>query len=94
MKEGSILHKVFRSKEITLYNNSDMIGCMSQGNIDYILKHNNYIDKDKVEIFPNAIEPIKKKENIDKDKEILNKYNIPEDSTLFVYGGNLETPRG
>lgn len=94
MKKDGILYKVFRNKEIILYNNSDVIGCMSQGNLDYVLEHNNYIDKNKIEIFPNAIEPINRKEKVEKNKEILDKYNIPEDATLFVYGGNLGKPQG
>lgn len=94
MKKDSILYKVFRNKEITLYKNSDCIGCMSKGNLDYILEYNNYIERDKVEIFPNAIKPISRKEKVEKNKEILNKYNIPEDATLFIYGGNLGKPQG
>ncbi|MBU3205217.1 glycosyltransferase family 4 protein [Clostridium algidicarnis] len=94
MKKDGVLYKVFRNKEINLYKNSDTIGCMSNGNLDYILEHNKYIDKDKVEIFPNAIEPISRKGNIEKDKEILEKYNISQDDTLFVYGGNLGKPQG
>ena len=94
IKEGSILYKFFRKKEIALYNNSDKIGCMSLGNIEYILSHNKYINKDKVEVFPNAIEPIKRNENRYKDIEILSKYNIPKDTTLFIYGGNLGKPQG
>ncbi|MBU3220670.1 hypothetical protein [Clostridium algidicarnis] len=81
MKKDGVLYKVFRNKEINLYKNSDTIGCMSKGNFDYILDHNNYIDKDKVEIFPNAIEPISRKVNIEKDKKVLDKYNISQDAT-------------
>ena len=94
IKKNSMVYKMFRMKEIRLYNNSDMIGCMSQGNVDYILKHNNNIDETKVEIFPNAIEPIDKKKDIQKDIQILEKYDIPFDSTLFVFGGNLGKPQG
>ena len=94
MKKDGILYKVFRNKEINLYKNSDSIGCMSKGNFDYILDHNNYIDKDKLEIFPNAIEPISRKVNIEKDKKVLDKYNISQDATLFIYGGNLGKPQG
>lgn len=94
MKKDSILYKTFRNKEVNLYNNSDIIGCMSQGNVDYVLEHNNYIDKDKVEIFPNAILPIDTEEKLEKNKEILAKYNIPEQATLFIYGGNLGKPQG
>lgn len=94
IKKGSLLWKYFRNKEINLYNNSDMIGCMSQGNLEYILKHNKFIDKKKVEIFPNAIKPIPRIEKMEKDIEVLEKYNIPKDSTLFIYGGNLGKPQG
>lgn len=62
--------------------------------MDYILRHNSYIERDKVEIFPNAIKPIDRIEKREKDIAVLNKYNIPEDATLFVYGGNLGKPQG
>lgn len=94
MKKNGILFKIFRRKEKELYKISDVIGCMSQGNLDYILKHNKYIDKDKMEIFPNAIDPIDRKDRVEKNKEVLDKYNIPEEDTLFVYGGNLGKPQG
>lgn len=42
----------FRRKERQLYETSDFIGCMSQGNIDYLLRQNN-IDRTKAEVLPN-----------------------------------------
>jgi glycosyltransferase involved in cell wall biosynthesis len=94
LREGSIVWRYFRSKEKKLYEMSDMIGCMSQGNVDYLLKHNKEINKSKVEIFPNSINPIARMNSTVKNKEMLKKYNIPEDSTVFVYGGNLGKPQG
>ena len=47
-----LLYKCFRKKEKKLYSLSDRIGCMSQANVDYILKHNPEIPKEKVEILP------------------------------------------
>lgn len=94
MKENSIIHKIFRKKETELYNQSDIIGCMSQGNMDYVLKHNNYINPNKVEVFPNAIKPIKRINKRKKNRSILKKYNISEQDTLFIYGGNLGKPQG
>jgi len=93
IKEGSFLYKHFRKKEQKLYNMSDKIGCMSQGNVDYILHHNTYIDKSKLEVFPNAILPIDRLDN-SKPSKTLEKYGIPKKSTLFVYGGNLGKPQG
>ena len=47
-----LLYNYFRLKEKQLYNISDYIGCMSKGNIKYVLDHN-YIDKSKLEIIYN-----------------------------------------
>lgn len=96
IKKGGLLWRYFRNKEKRLYQISDVIGCMSKGNVDYILKHNPYIDRNKVEVFPNSIRPIKKAyiDRSTKSKELIKKYNISENTTLFVYGGNLGKPQG
>jgi len=94
IKENGLLHRYFRKKEKNLYNISDHIGCMSQGNVNYILKHNPWLDKSKVEVFPNAIIPIEKRENKTKNITLLDKYNIQHDAVIFIYGGNLGKPQG
>lgn len=95
MKEGGILHKMFRRKERKLYDLSDMIGCMSPANCKYVLTHNPSIDRAKVELCPNAVEPVEivALSNRERD-ELLNKYSIPTNKTLFIYGGNLGKPQG
>lgn len=95
IKKDSLLYKFFRNKEIGLYNVSDVIGCMSQGNVEFVLKNNDYVEKEKVEILPNTITPLRL-EKLDKDNinKIRNKYNIPKDKTVLVYGGNLGKPQG
>lgn len=87
-----LLYKLFRHKELVLYRNSDRIGCMSQGNVEYLLKHNPFIDKNIVEIFPNAVFNIRKQQP--KNKEILTKYGIDDQKLTFIYGGNLGKPQG
>ena len=89
-----ILYRYFRKKEKKLYTISDRIGCMSQANIDYVLTHNPEIAADKVGICPNAIE-IQDVRISDADKvAIREKYGIPLDKKVFVYGGNLGKPQG
>ena len=39
MKKGSLIHKFFLSKEKKLYKVADNIGCMSEGNRQYIAHH-------------------------------------------------------
>lgn len=95
MKDGGFLYKMFRKKEHRLYEISDRIGCMSPANVDYVLKHNPDIEKLKVELCPNAIEPIEIMPISDSERiELLTKLTIPVDKTLFIYGGNLGKPQG
>lgn len=95
MKEGSLLHKLFRRKEERLYQISDRIGCMSPANCEYVVKHNPSVDSAKVELCPNAVMPIDIPELSEYDRnELLSKLAIPTDKTLFIYGGNLGKPQG
>lgn len=95
MKNGGLLHKMFRRKEERLYRISDRIGCMSPANCEYVIKHNPTVDPAKVELCPNAIEPVEIPQLTDVDrKKLLVKLGIPTDKTLFIYGGNLGKPQG
>ena len=89
-----IIYRFFRNKEKKLYRISDYIGCMSQANVDYVIKHNPEIDPDIVEICPNSIEVIDMSVDEDTRNKIRSKYNIPLDKRVFVYGGNLGKPQG
>lgn len=92
-KKGSLLWRYFRRKEKRLYEMSDVIGCMSKANLEYIL-NNNKVSKNKLEVFPNSIKPIARKTSVDKEIDMYREFNIPRDSVLFVYGGNLGKPQG
>ena len=94
LKENGILHNIFLKKEKRLYALSDMIGCMSEANKKYILKHNPEISFEKVEVNPNTIEPIVLVQNNLEKIAIKEKYNLPLDKKIFVYGGNLGKPQG
>lgn len=89
-----ILYRYFRRKEKKLYAISDKIGCMSKANVDYILKHNPEIKKEKIELCPNSIEVIDKSVSNKEKQVIRKKYGIPNDRIVFVYGGNLGKPQG
>ena len=89
-----LLYKVFRKKEKQLYAISDRIGCMSQANVDYVIKHNPEVSADKVEICPNSIEVQDMTLTSDEKAEMREKYGIPLDKKVFVYGGNLGKPQG
>lgn len=89
-----IIYKIFRNKEKKLYRISDFIGCMSQANVNYVVKHNREVTLDKVEICPNSVEVIDMSVDEKIRKDIRNKYDIPINKKVFVYGGNLGKPQG
>ena len=89
-----IIYKVFRRKEKKLYEISDYIGCMSQANVDYVIKHNPEINPEIVEVCPNSVEVVDMSVDEETRREIRNKYSIPLDKKVFVYGGNLGKPQG
>lgn len=90
----SLIYRLFRKKEKTLYELSDYIGCMSLANVKYLLKHNSEVRVDKVEICPNCIE-VSNCFSDEVDKTVfLRELNIPKGKTIFLYGGNLGIPQG
>jgi len=88
-----ILYRQFRKKEKILYAQSDYIGCMSPANVEYVLKHNPGIQADKVEVAPNSIELDVRCEREDA-RCVREKYGLPTDKPIFIYGGNLGKPQG
>lgn len=91
--EGSLLHRFFRAKERRLYALSDMIGCMSPANVEYVLAHNPEVGRERVEECPNSVEPVVHGDAVDREA-VLGSLGVPADKTVFVYGGNLGKPQG
>lgn len=91
MKSNGLLFKYFKSKEKKLYKTADIIGCMSNANKDYLIKHNSWIDKRKVKIFPNT----KKLTNSIKTEKLVvrERYGISEEACVFLFGGNMGKPQ-
>lgn len=89
-----ILYRYFRKKEKMLYALSDKIGCMSPANAAYVIKHNPEVAAEKVEVCPNCIDPIDTSIDADERRRLREHYDIPQDRTVLVYGGNLGKPQG
>lgn len=89
-----LVYRYFRAKEKKLYAFSDFIGCMSEANVQYVLAHNPEVDPGKVEVCPNAVEVVDQSVDGETGKAIRKKYGIPQDKTVFIYGGNLGKPQG
>ena len=93
MSESGLLYRLFRKKERKIYRLSDYIGCMSPANVKFLLQHNPEINLENVEVCPNSIETETDLPDIDKVK-IRKRFGIPQDSVIFIYGGNLGKPQG
>lgn len=67
---------------------------MSKANIRYILKHNPEIKPEKVELSPNSI-IVRDMSISDAERvSVRQKYDIPQEKHVFIYGGNLGRPQG
>lgn len=69
---------------------------MSPANVEFLLKHNQFIDPKRVEVAPNSIELVTESIGVTEEQstEIRKKYRLPEDKPIFIYGGNLGKPQG
>lgn len=89
------LYRHFRKQEKELYKVSDYIGCMSPANVKYVIEHNPEVNPTKVELAPNSYEKIEQTILTEEERNtILEKYNLPVDRPIFIYGGNLGKPQG
>ena len=88
------MYLYFKWQEKNLYKTASKIGCMSQGNIDYLLEHNRFLKKEKLELFPNTA-IIK---NISQSKQekinIRKKYGLNDNDVVAIFGGNFGKPQG
>lgn len=91
----SVFYHFFREKEKALYRASDFIGCMSHANVEYLRAHNSYYQRWRVEEAPNSIELREEScEPVEGRDSVREKYGLPVDIPIFIYGGNLGKPQG
>lgn len=93
IKSNGFIHSFFKRKEKKLYDISDKIGCMSPANINY-LRVNNNVSMTKLEENPNTIEIVDLVFTQEAQDRLREKYKIPSNKLLFIYGGNLGKPQG
>lgn len=94
IKKNGLIHSYFLNQEKKLYDISDYIGCMSQANVDCLIKNHPEINPQKVEINPNSHELFDEALTGEQKLSVRRKYKIPSDATVFIYGGNLGKPQG
>lgn len=90
MKKNGLIHKYFSSLEKKLYNTVDAIGCMSEGNIQFVKQNNPEVDTSKLHILRNwqreqQLPAVNK-------LEIKKKHNLNGKFIVF-FGGNISKPQ-
>ncbi len=89
--KNKYLFNFFKNQEKKNFKSFDYIGCMSQGNMDYVKNKYDFIDNKKLCLFP-LWSKIKEKMIIDKDL-FRNKYDFKSDDFILVFGGNMGKPQ-
>lgn len=89
MMTNPLLFNYFRRREKKLYRYCDYIGCMSQGNINYIIKHNPEVPSKKLFLLPNW-------QNVSSfsevDFSVKEKYGL-KGKFVAIFGGNIGEPQ-
>ena len=67
---------------------------MSPANVEFVLKHNSEIAPERVEVAPNSVELRDEGLESVESSKIKEKYGLPIDKPIFIYGGNLGKPQG
>lgn len=91
LKKGGLIHSYFNRKEKLLYAKSDAIGCMSQGNINFIKDHNPEVSDKKLHLLPNWGDPLP---IVDQSviRQLRKKENL-ENKFVVIFGGNIGLPQ-
>lgn len=67
---------------------------MSPANVRYVLEHNHDVSAEKVENAPNSYDIPTIVPNNKDTSVIRQKYGLPADKPIFIYGGNMGKPQG
>jgi glycosyltransferase involved in cell wall biosynthesis len=93
MKAGGPTHRFFRVLERWTYAVSDRIGCMSPGNVEYVINRNPDVDPAKLQLLPNWIAErhVVAQRGSRTSRE---RWKVGDSDMLCVFGGNLGKPQG
>ena len=89
--KSKLVFNFFKRQENKNLKSFDYIGCMSQGNIDYVENNYKFIEKKQLSLFP-LWSKINKLEITNK-QEVREKYLFNKDDFILVFGGNMGKPQ-
>lgn len=89
--KSKLLFNFFKRQEHKNLKSFDYIGCMSQGNMDYVKNNYNFIDEKQLSLFP-LWSKIKEKPVASKE-QMRKKYGFEINDFILVFGGNMGKPQ-
>jgi glycosyltransferase involved in cell wall biosynthesis len=89
--KNKLVFSFFKRQENKNLKSFDYIGCMSQGNIEYIENNYNFINKKQLFLF-SLWSKVSKLKIINKQK-VREKYNFYKDDFILIFGGNMGKPQ-
>jgi glycosyltransferase involved in cell wall biosynthesis len=91
--KNPLLFSYFRWRERNLYKTSDLIGCMSPGNIDFLrCQDPDICPAEKLRYFPNWIKPSEKKIDRSGQGSFRERFQL-EGKFITLFGGNFGKPQ-
>lgn len=97
IKKGGRIYKYLQNHERKIFELADTIGCMSPKGVEFVWDNYPQIDKNKVEVCPNSMKingAVNYAGDTKTSKVVKEKYNIPEDATVYIFSGNLGLGHG
>ncbi|MCL2521924.1 MAG: glycosyltransferase family 4 protein [Erysipelotrichales bacterium] len=85
------IYRYFRRREKKMLKKVTYIGAMSEGNKNYLLEHNRFLNKEKIDIFPNTL--IIKENTINNRNYLKTHFAITNEQVVFIFGGNMGRPQ-
>lgn len=85
--KNNLVFKIFHYLEEKMYCSFNKIGCMTNGNIEFLLKNFPKVNRNSLQVLPLWA----KTKNLSPINTLMvrDKYNLPHDSTVVIYGGAM-----
>ncbi|MDH3698771.1 MAG: glycosyltransferase family 4 protein [Flavobacteriaceae bacterium] len=92
MSQHGLPYYYFRKLEKKLYRQSDSIGCMSPANVNYVKRHNTYVDTSKLHLLPNWETLKESHEIVEEETELRKRYGLLN-KFVAIHAGNIGLPQ-
>lgn len=91
MSKNGLPYRYFRHLEKKLYRQSDSIGCMSPANVNFVKRHNDYLDFSKLHLLPNW-EKLNEPVEVEEETALRKRYGL-SGKFVAIHAGNVGLPQ-